>query len=186
MKASKMMVSALSVLTMMAAGSAMAAPVVTPITVNGGTINFTGEVTDAACIVNPNSTNQMIELSPLKTSEVVKGQAGASRDVKIYLENCTIDTYTTASFAFSGVPDLSDNTVLSNTAGAGGAEGVGVQMKDMDGKVINFTAPDDSGAKMTLIKGTNVAMFSAALIGAGDTVKPGHVAATTNFKVHYE
>ncbi|MFO6492335.1 hypothetical protein [Hafnia alvei] len=45
MKASKMMVSALSVLTMMAAGSAMAAPVATPITVNGGTINFTGEVT---------------------------------------------------------------------------------------------------------------------------------------------
>lgn len=186
MKASKMMVSALSVLTMMAAGSAMAAPVATPITVNGGTINFTGEVTDAACIVNPESANQIIPLSPLKTSEVVKGQAGASSDVKIYLENCTVDTYTTASFAFSGVPELSDPTVLANAPGAGGATGVGVQMKDMDGKVINFTAADDSGAKMTLIKGTNVAMFTAALIGTSDTATAGHVSATTNFKVHYE
>jgi len=186
MKASKMMVSALSVLTMMAAGSAMAAGVVTPVTVAGGTINFTGEVTDAACIVSPSSANQNISLSPLKTSDVHKGQAGASTDVKITLENCTTDTYTTASFNFTGQTDASDVTVLANNPGAGAATGVGVQMKDMDGKVITFGAATNSGAKMKLIPNTNVAMFSAALYGISDTATSGHVAATTNFNVHYE
>ncbi|SCM53171.1 fimbrial protein [Hafnia alvei] len=186
MKASKMLVSALSVLTMMAAGSAMAAPVATPITVNGGSINFTGEVTDAACIVNPESVNQTYALSPLKTSEVAAGKTGASTEVRIYLEECSTEVYKTASFAFKGVPDLNDPTVLANAPGAGGARGVGVQMKDMDGKVINFTAADDKGAKMQLIEGTNVAIFSAALVGTSETATPGHVSATTDFKVHYE
>ncbi|MFU2315126.1 fimbrial protein [Rahnella sp. PCH160] len=187
MKASKMAVSALSALAlMMAAGSAMAEGVVTPVTVAGGTINFTGEVTDAACVVNVKSADQNIPLGSVNTKAIVKGATVKDVPFSIVLEECSIDTYTTASFDFGGQSALDNPTVLANTAGGGEATGVGVQLKDMDSKVITIRAATGSGAKMTLAAGTNIASFSAGMYGLTTAATTGHVVATTDFKVHYE
>lgn len=185
MKASKMIVSALSGLAMLTAGSAMAAPVATPVTVNGGTINFTGDVTDAACTVDPSSDGQDINLGSVKAADVVKGKTNSTTRFDIVLDDCSIDTYTTASFGFNGKADANDVTVLGNTAGPGSAKGVGVQLLDSDGSPISIGGDASANAKMKLAKGTNIASFAAGIIGT-DTVVSGHVAATTNFTVHYE
>lgn len=184
MKASKMALSAL--VMMMAAGSAMAEGVVTPVTAAGGTINFTGEVTDAACVVNVKSANQNVPLGSVNTKAIIKGQTVKDVKFDIVLEDCAIDTYTTASFDFGGQSALGDATALSNTAGAGAATGVGVQLKDIDSKVISINAATGIGAKMTLAAGTNIASFSAGMYGLADAATTGHVVATTNFSVHYE
>ncbi|MBL5884417.1 Type-1 fimbrial protein, A chain precursor [compost metagenome] len=186
MKASKMAVSTLSALAlMMAAGTAMAEGVVTPIDVTGGTIHFNGVVTDGACTVDQASSDQNVPLGSMQVKDVVKGQPGKSMPFSIVLQDCSIDTYTNASFSFNGQPDTKDPSALANNYGAGGAQGVGVQMKDMDGKVVTF---GNAGAKMKLIKGTNVASFSAALYGTDDAtnVKSGYVTAMATFNVHYE
>lgn len=185
MKASKMMVSALALLTMTVAGSAMAAA--TPITVSGGTINFTGEINDGACTVSPSSAQgQTIDLGNYKPADITKGQPKTPVKFDIVLENCSTDTYTTASFDFGGQADTDDASVLANNSGTGGATGVGVQLKDMDGKVIVLNTTSGAGAKMTLVPNTNTASFSAAMYGTKDTATVGHVSAATNFKVHYE
>ena len=184
MKASKLAVSALSALALMvAAGSAMAEGVVVPIDVNGGTIHFTGNVTNGACSVNEKSDGQTVQLGSMQSKDVVKGQPGKFSAFDIVLDDCSIDTYTNAAFIFSGQPDLTDSSVLANNYGTGGATGVGVQVKDIDGKVVVLGA---TGANMKLIEGTNVAKFSAALYGTGDAVSSGYVESVATFKVHYE
>lgn len=187
MKASKMAVSTLSALAlMMAAGSAMAAPAATPVSVAGGTIYFNGEITDAACVVNVNSSEQHISLGSAKPTDIVVGKTINDSGFTIKLENCAVDSYTSASFDFGGQTADGEPNALSNTATSGKAEGVAVQMKDMDGKIIAINAAPGSGAKMTLAKGTNIASFSAGLYGLTTAATTGHVQATTNFSVHYE
>lgn len=187
MKVSKIAVSTLSALAlMMAAGSVMAAEVVTPVTAAGGTINFNGEVTDAACVVNVKSANQNIPLGSVNTKAIVKGATVKDVPFDITLEDCAIDTYTNASFDFGGQTAAGDATALANTAGAGSASGVGVQLKDMDSKPITINAATGSGAKMTLAAGTNIARFSAGMYGLTTAATTGHVVSTTDFSVHYE
>lgn len=184
MKASKMAVSALSALALMvAAGSAMAEGVVVPLTVNGGTIHFVGDVTNGACSVNSKSADQTVKLGSMQAKDVVKGKPGKFSPFDIVLDDCSIDTYSNAAFIFEGQPDLDDSSVLANNYGTGGATGVGIQLKDIDGKVVVLGA---TGAKMTLIQGTNVAKFSAALYGTTGTATSGSVDSVATFKVHYE
>lgn len=190
MKASKKLaVSALSSLViMMAAGSAMAAAEPpTPITEAGGKIHFTAKVTNAACTVDVNSNDQKIDLGGVNPTQVAKGKGLQNeRPFTIQLDKCSVDSYSTASFVFNGQPPAGETTMLGNHAGAGGAEGVGVQLKDMDGKVITISGAVDSGAKMQLVPDTNIASFSAGLIGFADVVKPGPIDTETTFMVHYE
>lgn len=190
MKASKkLVVSALSsLIMMMAAGSAMAAgEAPTPITEVGGKIHFSGLVTDAACTVDVNSSNQTINLGGVNPDQVAKGKGLQNESpFTIQLDKCSIDTYTTVSFAFNGQADQNDTTVLGNNAGAGGATGVGVQLKDMNGKPITITPDPTNAAKMTLVPNTNIASFSAGLMGVADVVSTGPVETETTFMVHYE
>lgn len=192
MKASKKLaVSALSSLViMMAAGSAMAAGATpAPLTEIGGQIKFTGQVTNAACTVDVNSNNQDIDLGGVNPTQVAKGKGLQNeRPFTIQLDKCSVDSYSTVSFVFNGQPpSTSEPTVLGNHVGSGGATGVGVQLKDMDGKVITISgAAVDSGAKMQLVPDTNIASFSAGLIGFEDTVGVGPVETETTFMVHYE
>ena len=187
MKASKMAVSALSALALMvAAGSAMAADPVTPVSVTGGTIHFTGEITDAACVVSQKSNDQSINLGNAKPSAIVPGKTVNDSPFTIQLENCTTDTYSTASFNFGGQSADGEPNALANTAVSGKAEGVAVQLKDIDSKIIKINADSGAGAKMKLQPGTNLASFSAGLYGLSTAATTGHVEATTNFSVYYE
>lgn len=187
MKASKMAVSALSALAMvMVAGSAMADAEAAPITVAGGTVNFTAEITDAACVVSVNSSDQNVALGNAKPSDIVKGKTINDTGFTITLEKCAVDTYADASFDFGGQSAEGDAKALANTAGTGAAAGVGVQLKDIDSAVITINAATGNGAKMKLAPDTNIASFSAGLYGLASDATSGHVVATTNFSVHYE
>lgn len=182
MKASKIL--ALSGLVMMmATGYASAAA---PKTVTGSTINFTGEFTDGACGIAVNSKNQTITLATAPVASIVKGTAYKPTQFSITLEGCSIDTYTTASFDFSG-QSTDGGAALANTAPQNAANGVGIQLIDIDSKAIKIGVAGQ-GAKMNLAAGgANTARFTAGLYGlATGPVTSGTVSATTNFNIVYE
>ncbi len=171
-----------------ATGSAFAASGSTSQTVQGGTINFTGSVVDAACAVDYNSGTQNINLGQVRLEELdSKGATSAEVPVKIQLDDCDSSVATTASFGFNGQTDENDPTSLNNTStDAGAAKGVGVQMKDGASGVVPFDGSFGDGSKLTLIDGTNVANFSAYMIATGDTATAGAVASTVTFNIKYE
>ena len=182
MKASKIF--ALSGLVMMmAAGSAMAA---SPMTVTGSSVNFTGEVTDGACGISAGSKDQTVKLATAPVSGIVKGSIYKPTEFDITLEGCSVDTYTTASFNFTG--NTVEGGILSNMAPQNSASGVGIQLVDMDSKPINV-GDTGKGAKLNLAAGTaNVARFTAGLYGltTASVVKSGTVSATASFNIVYE
>lgn len=181
MKASKIL--ALSGLVMMmATGYAAAA---SPMTVTGSTINFTGEVTDGACGISVNSIDQTVKLATAPVAAIVKGAAYKPTEFDITLEGCSVDTYTTASFDFTG--NTVEGGILSNMATQNQASAVGIQLADMDSKPINV-GDKGKGAKMNLAAGSaNTARFTAGLYGlSSGVVKSGTVSATTNFNIVYE
>lgn len=171
-----------------ATGSAFAASGSTAQTVQGGTINFTGSVVDAACAVDVNSESQNISLGQVRLAELdSKGATSAEVPVKIQLDDCDSSVATTASFGFNGQTDENDPTSLNNTSSdAGAAKGVGVQMKDSVSGIVPFDGSFGDGSKLTLIDGTNVASFSAYMIATSDTPTAGAVASAVNFNIKYE
>lgn len=183
MNASKMTVLA-GLVTLMAAGSAMAA---SPLVVTGSTVNFTGEVTDGACAITVNSVDQTVKLAVVPASSIVKGATPKQlTPFYITLEDCAIDTYTTASFDFAGA-NVDAGVALDNIATQNKALGVGVQLLDSANKVITI-GTTGQGAKMNLAAGTsNTASFKAGIYGtAVGGVTSGNVVALTNFNIRYE
>lgn len=182
MKASKIL--ALSGLVMMmATGYASAAA---PKTVTGSTINFTGVVTDGACGISVGSKDQTVKLVTAPVANIVKGAAYKPTAFTITLEGCSVDTYTTASFDFTGRNE-DNGAALANDAAQNQATGVGIQLIDMDSKAIKIGATGQ-GAKMNLAAGgANVARFTAGLYGlATGPVTSGTVSATASFNIVYE
>lgn len=171
-----------------ATGSAFAASGATTQTVQGGTINFTGTVVDAACAVDVNSESQNISLGQVRLAELDKvGATSTPMKVQIQLDDCDSTVATSATFMFTGQIDSDDSASLANTSSdAGKAKGVGVSMTDASGSKVTFDGSADAGSKLTLVDGNNYADFSASMIATTATPTAGDVAATVNFKIQYE
>ena len=68
------------------AGAANAADPVTPVSVNGGTVHFKGELVNAACSVNTDSSEQTVNLGQYRTAKFTKvgdttSKEGANKQV---------------------------------------------------------------------------------------------------------
>ncbi|EAA8949840.1 fimbrial protein [Salmonella enterica] len=101
---------------------------------NGGTINFTGTVVDAPCIVAQDSIDMSVDLGQTTVDYITKYGSSKPADVNINLTNCTLQgggtdnaDITKADVTFdSSAVDTSDAGLLANTNSAG-ATGVGVR-----------------------------------------------------------
>ena len=163
-----------------AAGAAHAAPV----TVSGGTINFEGQVVDAACSVSTQSDNQTITLDQVQASKLATaGQAaGQQQPFSISLDDCDISVSATAGVTFCGQADTDNATALANTAGAGAASNVALQLYGPDGAELPLGT---ASSTVTLNDGQNVLPFSVDYVATGDAATAGNVAATATFSVNY-
>lgn len=175
-----------------------------PVTVNGGTVHFTGEFVSAACAVSADTANQAVALGQYRTSSLTEaGQFTTNVPFRIKLVDCDPEISQNASFAFNGPLDLADPTLLRvSSDGASSdsvaAKGVGIEINDSQGTVLT---PDGTvfSAQSALIAGNNTVHFVArykstsAGTGLGGTVAQpayavtaGQANASANFVITYD
>ncbi|STW06027.1 type 1 fimbriae major subunit FimA [Klebsiella grimontii] len=116
--------------------SATAALAADPVTVNGGTVHFKGEVVNAACAVDAGSLDQTVQLGQVRSAKLAAaGSTSSPVGFNIQLNDCDITVSEKAAIAFAGTAINSTNpTVLAlQGSAAGGATNVGVQILDRSG-----------------------------------------------------
>ena len=71
------------------AGAAHAEDTTTPVSVNGGTVHFKGELVNAACSVNTDSSEQTVNLGQYRTAKFTKvGDTTSNIPFTIELNDC--------------------------------------------------------------------------------------------------
>lgn len=162
--------------------SAMAASSAT--TVSGGTVNFVGSVVNAACSVSSDSVDQTVTLDQVRTASLAKaGQpAGQQQKFNIKLEDCDTSISQNAAVIFNGESDSTTTGALANTAGAGAATNVALQLYGPDGNILKL---GDTSSSTVLINGENTLPFSVDYIATAGAATAGNVAATATFNMVY-
>lgn len=149
-----------------------------------GTINFTGEIIDAACTVSPATANQTVNLGQVSASAFsTVGSTAAPTAFQIDLTSCPASV-TTASVKFDGTPYATgDNITLGLSPVPGAATGVGVRIRSATNLVIPlYTAT----TPVALTQGnTNTLNFNAAYVSRASTVTAGPANAVATFSVIY-
>lgn len=155
----------------------------TPLTVNGGTVNFEGEITQGACAVDPDSIDQTVKMGQVKASTLsAPDSVSSSHAFNIKLDDCSTDTFSNVAMAFSGNTD--ENGSLALTDAAGSAKNVGIDIYDYAHTKVKF----DNSTSTTPVKfhaGTNVIPFTANYVSVKGTAVAGTANATTTFNVVY-
>ncbi|WP_368749896.1 fimbrial protein BcfA [Klebsiella aerogenes] len=175
---------AMVVTALMAGGAVSAANAASSsTTVTGGTVNFVGQVVDAACSVSSDSVDQTVTLSQVRTAKLTTAGmlANQKEDFKIKLEDCDTTVSQNAAVIFNGQEDSTQAGSLANTAGAGAATNVALQLYGPDGNVLNL---GDTSSTVTLIDGENTIPLSVDYIATGQATA-GNVAATATFNMVY-
>lgn len=181
--------SLLAVAVVLSSGMSMSAFAIDPPTiVTGGTVYFDGEVVNAACAVSSDSMDQTVYLDQVRTAafnSTADVPANQPENFEIKLVDCDTTVQATAAVSFTGSTVASKPSVLANTAGAGGAQGVGLVLMGPDGAPLEINTGVPS-ATVTLVDGTTVIPLSVDYISTSTVVTPGPVASVANFNVHYE
>lgn len=153
-------------------------------TVSGGTINFEGQVVDAACSVATTSGNQTVSLDQVQATKLATpGQtANQQQSFNIVLEDCNSTVSANAGVTFNGQADSTTTTALANTAGAGAATNVALQLYGPDGQELDLGS---DSATVTLTDGENTIPLSVDYIATGAAATAGNVAATATFNINY-
>ncbi|HHR8285304.1 TPA: fimbrial protein [Salmonella enterica subsp. enterica serovar Muenchen] len=162
----------------------------------GGTITFTGSVTEAPCSIPAGEANQNIDLGAVSNQLLVSSKNGSNPvAVKIELKNCDLGSapkYAKASLKFLNDGKLDATDLTKGFLQTTGPENVAVQLLDKTGITpIDFT----SDAKMQpatdtpLVSGANSTLtFWARLKGkAGASTPPsaGSVTAQVSYQLDY-
>lgn len=150
----------------------------------GGTVNFVGEVVDAACSVSTNSEDQTVILSQVRTVKLTTtgAVAGQQKPFNIILEDCDTTVSQNAGVTFNGQADSTSTTALANTAGAGSATNVALQLYGPDGQQL---ALGTESSTIQLQDGTNIIPLSVDYMATAGAATAGNVSATATFNINY-
>lgn len=160
----------------------------------GGTINFTGSVTEAPCSITPGDDNQTINLGQV-SQKLLKSSSGRGSNiilVKIRLGSCDLTAATTggtaftkASVTFTGPGIDETNKTKGYLSNNGTASNVAVQLTDSAGTAMDLTK-GTSDVTLSTGDGNNI-QFGAHMVNSstGGTVTPGTVQAQVTYKLKY-
>lgn len=151
-----------------------------------GTINFQGQVVDAACSVSANSINQTVILDQVRTSAfTAAGElANQSKSFQISLADCDTAVSQTAQISFNGATDANDASLLANTAGAGAAQNVGLALFGSDGAPVGINDGTLTSA-VSIQDGTTIIPLSVDYKSTTAVPTPGPVTSVATFSVTY-
>ncbi|MGF6100552.1 fimbrial protein [Enterobacter sp. A4] len=150
-----------------------------------GTVNFNGEILDAACTVDVGSQNQTVELGKYNKSEfTAAGDVTAATKFNIVLKDCPA-TVTSASVRFDGTPDATDSKLLAvDSSVAGAATGVAINLMSADKAQLPLHG--SNGYSYPLVEtADNTLDFYAQYKSTSDTVTAGPANSVANFSVVY-
>lgn len=191
-----------SLIPVLMVGSFSAVADVSPISVNGGTINFHGAIVAAPCAVDNAADGQTVNLGQVPSNRLAaKGDSSSAVPFNIKLTGCDLSSadatdpdatasYTSASITFNGATTGDDTTLAVQSAASGAgdtttaAQNVGVQILQ------NNTAVKVDGSTASAVQkihaGSNELPFSAVYVATADGVVAGSANAIVNFQVNYE
>ncbi|MDQ9129894.1 fimbrial protein [Serratia fonticola] len=148
-----------------------------------GTINFTGEITDSACVVDSANQNLQVPLGKVAASSFgTPGSYSAATKFTLELKDCPAGA-TTAEIKFDGTSVAGDNSVLALTPG--GATGVGIELSDASQKVVNLFT---NSTPYTLITGEGSKTelnFTARYKSLSASIQPGVANSSVQFTILY-
>ncbi|HHA2009522.1 TPA: fimbrial protein [Enterobacter mori] len=150
-----------------------------------GTVNFNGEILDAACTVDVGSQNQTVELGKYNKSEfTAAGDVTAATKFNIVLKDCPA-TVTSASVRFDGTPDVTDSKLLAiDSSVSGAATGVAINLMSADKAQLPLHG--SNGYSYPLVEtADNTLDFYAQYKSTSDTVTAGPANSVANFSVVY-
>ncbi|WP_039029624.1 fimbrial protein [Leclercia adecarboxylata] len=150
-----------------------------------GTVNFNGEILDAACTVDVGSQNMTVELGKYNKSEfAAAGDVSAATKFDIVLKDCPA-TVTSASVRFDGTPDAADSSLLAiDSSVAGAATGVAINLMTAD--KADLPLHGSNGYSYTLTSDEdNTLDFYAQYKSTADDVTAGPANSVANFSVVY-
>ncbi|AXC75148.1 hypothetical protein B5864_21625 [Salmonella enterica] len=163
----------------------------------GGTITFTGSVTEAPCSIPAGEANQNIDLGTVSNKVLGTSSLSGSTPVpvKINLKNCDLgeaSTYHKASLKFLDDGNLSATGKVKGLLNTTGSKDVAVQLLDRTG-----TSPIDFTSDVTMKPGTEVSIatgtdstivFMAHIKGTSGTAvtpPPGDIKAQVSYQLDY-
>lgn len=150
-----------------------------------GTVNFTGEIIDAACTVDVGSQNQTVELGKyLKTEFTAAGDKTAATKFNIVLKDCP-ETVTSAKVRFDGTPDATNSNLLAiDGSQSGAATGVAINLMSAD--KADLPLHGTNGYTYNLVSDAdNTLPFFAQYQSTADSVTAGPANSVANFSVVY-
>lgn len=160
-------------------GNAMAAN-------QGGKVTFTGNITNSACSISPESSDQTVDLGQISIKDLTDGDKTTKpRDFDITLENCVLDesTANTVTVTFGGTSSEFEPGILGVS---GTASGVGVAIAEQNSSS-GFLPLNTPSKAMDIMNGSNTMHFSAYLMGNEDaTPTEGDFTAVANFILTYQ
>ncbi len=179
-------------------GVLMVTPAFADEPVNGGTVNFTGTVINAPCILAEDSVDMNVPLGQTTVDYLNKNTNSTPVDINIHLTNCALSgagtdgaDITKAHFRFdsSAVQD-NDNSVLANTV-ADGAQGVGVEILTSSGEIITMGSNSTPDVPLQVTSSEQTLTFQGRMVniatinsGAPD-ITPGQVATNATYVITY-
>lgn len=169
-------------------GTAYAEDPPAAVSVNGGSVHFKGELVNAACAVNTESADQIVNLGQYRTAKFTKvGDTTVNIPFTIVLNDCDPAVAQAASVAFTGQIDATDKTLLAVSSGSNdsAAKGVGIEILDNQSSTLTPDGASFSAAQ-TLIEGTNTLNFAARYKATAATTEPGQANADATFVMKYE
>ncbi|HAF8819383.1 TPA: hypothetical protein G5V04_004994 [Salmonella enterica] len=196
----KTLIAAATVAAVMSSASVFAgeaAPATSTGKFGGGTITFTGSVTEAPCSIPAGEANQNIDLGVVSNKLLTSAKPNGSDPVavRINLKNCDLGVspaYTKASLKFLDDGNLSTSGKNKGLLNTTGSTNVSVQLLDRTGThPIDFTSDDTMkpGTEVSLSTGVDsTIVFMAHLIGSsGSTPLPsaGAIKAQVSYQLDY-
>ncbi|HHQ6628254.1 TPA: fimbrial protein [Serratia fonticola] len=156
---------------------------VAPVTVNGGKVTFNGEVTSGACAVSGTDTDKIVTLDTVRAASFTAADqpGNAKKAFELSLVDCDTATRKTVQVTFSGQAIDGHPNLLENTAGAGSATNVGLQLFGSDGAALNL---GELSSKVNLSEATTIPL-SVDYMSTAASVTAGKVQSVANFQLTY-
>ncbi|MFK3661112.1 fimbrial protein [Scandinavium sp. NPDC088450] len=150
-----------------------------------GTVNFTGEILDAACSVDVASQDQTVDLGKYNKSEFsAVGSKTAATQFNIVLKDCP-ETVTSAKVRFDGTPDATDSSLLAiDSSVADAATGVAINLMTGDKSDLPLHGENDYSYTLSSTA-DNTLPFYAQYKSTAATVTAGPANSVANFSVVY-
>lgn len=154
------------------------------ITVPGGTVTINGDITAGACAVSSDDANKIVELDTVPTHKFTAANevANTKKQFNITLVDCDTSAADTVSVTFTGMGVDGTPGILANTAGAGSAQNIAIQLYDETGVALEL----GTASRDYTVAQTTPMTFAADYISTAAAVTAGKVSASANFELAYQ